>query len=130
MTAIQALSQEIAYKNIDSMMFGDDRFTIYQEENRDFYILARSSAKISEETSEKILSTIYNRFWKEFYKEIVNFEGNVTPFRKFAKIIESFDWTLISMEVEHEAIAPMGKIATPKDEMKQLVQKIWVCLVS
>ncbi len=47
MTAIQALSHEIAYKNIDSMIFGDERFTIYQEENRDFYILARSSAKVS-----------------------------------------------------------------------------------
>ena len=122
MTAIQALCHEIAYKNIDSMIFGDERFTIYQEEDRDFYILARSSAKVSEELSEKILATIYNRFWKEYYNEINNFEGNVTAFKRFTKVLESFDWTLISMEVEHERILPRAKLTEKKEEMKELVQ--------
>jgi tetratricopeptide (TPR) repeat protein len=121
MTAIQALSEQVAYKNIDSMVFGDDRFTIYQEENRDFYILARSSAKISEDTIERTLSTIYNRFWKEFYNSITNFEGNVAPFKKFTKILESFDWTLISLEMAAEEVVTRKRIAETRTEMKALV---------
>ncbi len=119
MTAIQALSQEVAYKNIDSMIFGDDRFTIYHEEDREFYILARSSAKVSEETSEKVLSIVYNRFWKEFSNEINDFVGNVKPFQKFTGILESFDWTLLSIEKEREKI--VSRITGTRAEMKELV---------
>jgi tetratricopeptide (TPR) repeat protein len=122
MTAIQALSQEIAYKSLDSMIFGDDRFTIYQEEDRDFYILARSSGKVSEEISEKVISIIYSRFWKEYYNEINNFQGNVTPFRGFTKILESFDWTLVSIEREVEQIIPSAKIMESRRELKQLAK--------
>ena len=122
MTAIQAFSEQIAYKNIDSMIFGDARFSIYQEEDRDFYILTRSSATISEDMIEKVVSTVYNRFWKEFYQEIINFEGNVSHFQNFEKILESFDWTLIK-EQEEVRIAP-EQIVMKRREMKELVSKL------
>ncbi len=118
MSAIQALSQQTTYKTLDSMVFGDDKFTIYTEENREFYILARSNAKTLERTLEKILSTIYNRFWKEFKTELSNFTGNVTVFRKFTKILESFDWTLMSTEKEIEKVTPSTSKEKKSEEMK------------
>lgn len=95
-TALNSLSQEIADKTIETMVFGENRFSIYQEPNRDVYILGRSHIKNPEEVVLKTLSIIYNRFWKEYTEEIINFNGNVTPFGSFTKIIESFDWTLVT----------------------------------
>ncbi len=118
MSAIQALSQQATYKTLDSMVFGDNRFTIYTEENRGYYILARSSAKTLEETLGKILKTIYNRFWKEFSHELINFKGNVTAFRKFTKNLESFDWTLLSTEEEIEKVKPSVSELKKSQEMK------------
>ncbi|MHA1148072.1 MAG: hypothetical protein ACTSR8_07475 [Promethearchaeota archaeon] len=95
-TALNNLSQEVADKTIETMVFGNDRFSIYQEPNKDIYILGRSNIKSSEKVVIKILSIIYNRFWKEYREEIINFTGNITKFQNFIKIIESFDWSLIS----------------------------------
>jgi len=122
MTAIQAFSEQIAYKNIDSMIFGDARFSLYQEEDRDFYILARSNITTSEDMIEKMLSIVYNRFWKEFYQEIINFVGNVSHFQKFEKILESFDWTLLKKK-EDVRITPQQKEMKRK-EMKELVSRL------
>jgi len=122
MTAMQAMSEQITYKNLDSMIFGDARFTIYQEENRDIYILARSSAKMSEDLVERVLSIIYNRFWKEYQVQIINFQGNVTPFQKFTPILEAFDWTLVSAEEAQEIVTSHERITGVRGEVKQLIQ--------
>ncbi|TFF90488.1 MAG: hypothetical protein EU548_02745 [Promethearchaeota archaeon] len=94
-TALQTLSQEVADKEIDSLIFGENRFSIYQEENRDFYILARSDLKTSENLVNKSLEMLYRRFWKEYSEIIKDFRGDVRPFEGFLKIIQSIDWTLL-----------------------------------
>lgn len=94
LTAMQQFSLEISQNLLNSMIIGDDRYTFYQEEGYDFFILGRSAAKSSEEIVNKILSIIYTRFWKEFAEQIKNFGGNVTYFRRFTKVIEALDLTL------------------------------------
>jgi tetratricopeptide (TPR) repeat protein len=123
LTALQALSQEITYKSFDSIIYGDDRFTIYQEEDRDFYIVARSNIKISEESIINILSIIYNRFWKEYYNEIIGFGGNIDPFKSFTKIFESFDWTLLSKEEKQKLSGLRLKITETREDIKKLVRE-------
>jgi tetratricopeptide (TPR) repeat protein len=120
MTAMQSMSQELAYNRIESIIYGDDRFTIYQEENRDFYIIARSKVIISEETVNNILSTIYNRFWKEYSEEITNFGGNIVPFQKFNGILESFDWTLVSKKEEQKTRGMKEKISEMVEDLKKM----------
>lgn len=94
LTAMQQFSLEISQNLLNSMIIGDDRYTLYQEEGYDFFILGRSAAKSSEEIVNKILSIIYTRFWKEFAELIKNFKGNVTHFRRYTKVIEALDLTL------------------------------------
>ncbi|MFX0070495.1 MAG: tetratricopeptide repeat protein [Candidatus Hermodarchaeota archaeon] len=96
LTAIQQFSVEFSQKEVHDMLIGYDRYMIYQEQNYDFYILGRASAKNSIDKIENLLSIIYRRFWKEFSQEINNFQGNIGPFKKFTQIIQSFDLTLFS----------------------------------
>jgi tetratricopeptide (TPR) repeat protein len=122
MTAMQALSQEITYKTFDSLIYGRDRFTIYQEENRDFYILARSDIKISEEAIKMILTIIYNRFWKEYFNEITEFQGNITSFRNFTDILKSFDWNLLTLDERERITSLREKITETSDDIKKLIK--------
>jgi len=94
LTAMQQFSLELSQNLLNSMVIGEDRYTFYQEEGYDFFILGRSAVKSSEEIVKKILSIIYARFWKEFAESIKSFEGNITPFRRFTDVIEALDLTL------------------------------------
>ena len=95
MTAMQQFSLQLSQQELRNMDIGEDRYTIYKERGFDFFILGRSNTKIPIEIIEKILTTIYRRFWKEYTHEIKNFRGNVSIFKGFTKVIESFDLTLI-----------------------------------
>lgn len=94
LTAMQQFSLEISQNLLNSMLIGEDRYTFYQEEGYDFFILGRSASKSSEEIVKKVLSIIYARFWKEFAEDIKSFEGNITPFRRYTAVIEALDLTL------------------------------------
>ena len=94
LTAMQSFSLELSQNPLNSMMIGEDRYSFFQEEGYDFFILGRSAAKSSEEIVNKILSIIYARFWKEFAESIKSFECNITPFRRFTAVIEALDLTL------------------------------------
>ena len=94
LTAIQQFSIELSQKEFDSMVVGDDRYMIYQETGRDFYVLGRASAKSSEDTVREILSVVFKRFWKEYAPEIKDFTGNVQVFESFKEIINTLDFTL------------------------------------
>ena len=95
MTAMQQFSLELSQHELQNMVIGEDRYMIYKERGHDFFILGRFNVKIPFEIEEKILSKIYRRFWKEYNQEIKKFQGNVSIFKGFTKIIESFDLTLI-----------------------------------
>ncbi|MHA1688016.1 MAG: hypothetical protein ACTSYC_03215 [Promethearchaeota archaeon] len=94
-SALKNISMELMYRPLDSIIIGNDLYTIYYEDRRDFFILGRSNSKISVESAKAILKIIYMRFWKEFHDLIINFQGNITPFHRFADIIESLDLTLV-----------------------------------
>jgi len=94
LTAIQQFSIELSQKEFDSMVVGDDRYMIYQETGRDFYVLGRASAKSSEETVRNILSVVFKRFWKEYAPDIKDFSGSVAVFESFKNIINTLDFTL------------------------------------
>ncbi len=93
-TALKNISVEIAQRELDSITIGNDSYTLFQEENKNFFILGRISSKTSIEITKKILKAIYKRFWKEFHDYIINFQGNITPFQRFEDIIDSLDLTL------------------------------------
>ena len=95
LTAMQQFSLQLSQKELRNMVIGEDRYMIYKESGYDFFILGRANAKVPIEMIKNILSKIYRRFWKEYIQEIKNFRGNVSLFRDFIKIIESFDFTLI-----------------------------------
>lgn len=93
-SALKGISIEVAQRPLDSITVGDDLYTLYQDERRHFFILGRSDSKIAVETAKKILNVIYLRFWKEFHEQIINFQGNITPFHRFDNVIEALDLTL------------------------------------
>ena len=95
LTALRNFSSEFSERQLNSMVIGDDRYTIYQEEGYDFFILGRSSVKSSEETVKKILSILYTRFWKEFEAEIKNFQGKLDYFIRFKDVIDSIDFSIL-----------------------------------
>jgi len=95
LTAMQQFSLQLSQKELRNMVIGEDRYMIYKESGYDFFILGRANAKVPIEMIKNILSKIYRRFWKEYIQEIKDFHGNVSLFRGFIKIIESFDFTLI-----------------------------------
>jgi len=95
LTAMQQFSLQLSQKELRNMVIGEDRYMIYKESGYDFFILGRANAKVPIEMIKNILSKIYRRFWKEYTQEIKDFHGNVSLFRGFIKIIESFDFTLI-----------------------------------
>ena len=94
LTAIQQFSIELSQKEFDSMVVGNDRYIIYQEIGRDFYVLGRASVKSSEDTVKTILSVIFKRFWKEYAPDIKDFSGGVAVFESFKSIINTLDFTL------------------------------------
>ena len=95
LTAMQQFSLQLSQKELRNMVIGEDRYMIYKESGYDFFILGRANAKVPIEMIKNILSKIYRRFWKEYTQEIKDFHGNVSLFRGFIKIVESFDFNLI-----------------------------------
>jgi tetratricopeptide (TPR) repeat protein len=95
LTALRNFSSELSERQLDAMVIGDDRYMIYQVEGFDFFILGRSSIKSSEETVKKILGILYTRFWKEFSKEIKNFQGKLDHFIRFTDVIKSIDFKIL-----------------------------------
>lgn len=92
---MQQFSLQLSQKELRNMVIGEDRYIIYKESGYDFFILGRANTKVPIEIIKNILSKIYRRFWKEYTQEIKDFQGNVSLFRGFIKIIDSFDFTLI-----------------------------------
>ncbi len=96
LTALKQLSIQVTQQELKSIIIGKDRYTIYQEEGYNFFILGRSSLKSAAKTVNKMLEIIYKRFWKEYSTELKYFSGNVGIFSKFTEIVNSFDFTLIN----------------------------------
>jgi tetratricopeptide (TPR) repeat protein len=94
LTALRQFSMEISQKQLNDMNIGNNCYMIYQEEGYHFYLLGRADAKVSKEIMSRILSKVYRRFWKEYSKHIIDFQGNIIHFKNFTSIIESLDLTL------------------------------------
>jgi len=96
LTALKQLSIQVTQQELKSITIGKDRYTLYQAQGYNFFILGRSSLKSSSKTITKILEIIYKRFWKEYSKELKSFSGNIDIFSSFTDIVNSFDFTLIN----------------------------------
>ncbi|MBD3196131.1 MAG: hypothetical protein GF317_13820 [Candidatus Lokiarchaeota archaeon] len=95
LTALKQFSVELTQDEIDSMIIGSDRYSFYQDQHLDFFVLGRSKLKSSPEKVNKILKILYQRFWKEYSKEIKSFVGNIKIFDGFSNIIKNLDLTLV-----------------------------------
>ncbi|TXT57271.1 MAG: hypothetical protein BAJALOKI1v1_1820002 [Promethearchaeota archaeon] len=96
LTALKQLSIQVTQQEIEEIAIGKDRFTLYQEQGYNYFILGRSSIMSIPTTIKQTLKIIYKRFWKEYAEKLKNFSGNVGIFQNFTKIIKSLDFTLIS----------------------------------
>jgi tetratricopeptide (TPR) repeat protein len=88
-TAIQQFGMELSKKQVKEIILGDERYSIFKEENDSFYIVGRSSVKYTTQEVEKSLEKIYIRFYKEYSNALDNFVGDVVPFKSFRNIIEA-----------------------------------------
>jgi len=95
LTALKQLSMEITQQKLDSITVGTDRYSLYQEEGYNIFLLGRSNVRSDEKRVNNILKVIYKRFWKEYSDKLISFTGNVAAFNSFTDIIQSFDFTLI-----------------------------------
>lgn len=83
LTAIQQFGMELSKKQVKEIILGDERYSIYKEENQLFFIVGRSSIKAQAQDIEKTLEKIYTKFYKEYSKELDNFLGDVLIFKSF-----------------------------------------------
>lgn len=95
LTALKQLSMEVTQQKLDSITIGTDRYSLYQEEGYNIFLLGRSNIRSNEKRINSILKVIYKRFWKEYSDKLISFRGSVAAFNSFTDIIQSFDFTLI-----------------------------------
>ena len=95
LSALQSFSLELSKQTLNAMMIGDDRYVFLRRQEAKFYILGRASLKSNETKIEKTLKFIADRFEKEYKPHLVNFAGNVVPFRSFMEILEHIDFDTI-----------------------------------
>ncbi|TFG00071.1 MAG: hypothetical protein EU541_03325 [Promethearchaeota archaeon] len=95
LTALKQLSIEVTQQQLSSITVGTDRYSLYQEEGQNLFILGRSNIRSNERKVNKILGIIYSRFLKEYSGRLKKFSGNVGFFHSFDSIIQSFDFSLI-----------------------------------
>ncbi len=92
-TAIQQFGMELSKKQVKEIVLGDERYSIFKDENDSFYIVGRSSVKFTTQEVEKMLEKIYVRFYKEYSNALDNFVGDVVPFKSFRAVIESGEFS-------------------------------------
>ena len=95
LTAMQAFSLEISNKTLNAMIIGEDRYSFYRDKDWKFFVLGRSNIKAGEFNVESILKKIHQKFREQFKSQILNFEGEVSPFPWFKKDLEAMDFTLL-----------------------------------
>lgn len=95
MTAMQAFSMELKQEKLNSLVIGRDRYDIVKEEGMKFFLLGRSSVKIPENVTHRILIKVSQLFYKEFKENIDDFNGDVTPYRNFTDIVKKTDFTYV-----------------------------------
>ena len=88
-TAIQQFGMELSKKQVKEIILGDERYSIFKDENDSFYIVGRSSIKYTTQEVEKTLEKVYVRFYKEYSNTLDNFIGDVVTFKSFRQLIEA-----------------------------------------
>ena len=86
LSALQNFSLELASKNLKSITIGFDQYVIFKE-YRPFYVLGRSSNKVSLYNIEMILKIIHDEFWKNYQPFI---EDRDIDINKFSQFFENF----------------------------------------
>ncbi len=93
-SALQSISQELSRTQMESFVIGEDRYVFYHESERQLYILGKAHIYQSEQVVLRILKYLYQSFYQQFAKAIDRFFGDVTPFKKFEKTLDSLDTAL------------------------------------
>lgn len=86
--ALQSFSLELTSKRMNSITIGSDMFVFYFEENKQFFVMGRSTIKISLFKIQKILQNIYNLFSNQYKESLEKFDGNITKYHDFINEIK------------------------------------------
>lgn len=80
-------------ENINTLKMDKCVFYFYTHALSKYQIILKCDKKIDEKRSRKktvdlLVHQIFTKFFTRFEKELLNFKGNITPFKKFSKDIE------------------------------------------
>jgi tetratricopeptide (TPR) repeat protein len=91
LSALRGFSEEISKNELNTIVMGDFRYSLYLEPNKDFFIMGRSNLREPETVVLNSLSIIYKRFYQEYSSHIINFSGDTRKFQSFKSIIPKID---------------------------------------
>ncbi len=94
LTAIQSFSLELHKEEIQALVIGSDRYTFYREADQSYYLLGRSSLTVPEDTVQKTMRRINQKFAREFEGMLEGDVVDTEPFHKFTQILENVDFTM------------------------------------
>ncbi len=94
LTAMQNFSMEISKERLGAIEIGNSKYFFYRENNRNFYLLARSNLKVAESSVRKILGEIYKKFFNKYAESLANFSGECSKFLSFEENLKQMDFSL------------------------------------
>ena len=85
------LGSELKVDQIKTIKIGFEYFAYYKEKEHSIFIVGRANVKFQLDIIEKIIKTIYMRFWTTYKKFLENFDGDTSKFDPFINNLKDLD---------------------------------------
>ena len=89
--AMDNLGSELKVDQIKTIKIGFEYFAYYKEKEHPIFIVGRANVKFQLDIIEKIIKTIYMRFWTTYKKFLENFDGDTSKFDPFINNLKDLD---------------------------------------
>lgn len=91
LSAMQSFSLELRQEKLHGLVIGNDRYIIYREPDRAFYILGRAGLRAPESSIHRVLQQVYARFYEEFGEALDDSVVDMSGFARFGEVLEKID---------------------------------------